>query len=898
MRQTGKGFSCKKSAVLGILNRCSIEWVPLPLFSQAPTRHFERDAVMSLTRKRARILAVLVLSTAWAISGRAQQITISGRFVDPQRMPVPGAEFTLGSERVVADSIGRFQLSVQPGEYPATIIAEGFCELRASVKVNENVEAGDLPLWHWDEIKHCEAPLSYKEVLKGLFPPNIPTFTATGTGNLETSKKRSASGSITRRADQRLHLNNEDMVNDPFPASQDYRNALALLPNVLFDQLGQFHLNGGTTKQADIRLDGFDIVDPQTNYLQARMSVDAVQGVETTVSGRTAGTGRGSAGDLNLTTARTPMSFRYLATDFIPSITTEQGIHVDRWTPRALLEVPLGAACVAHGWLEEAVDAFYHVNLVNGLPQGQNLATSWDMSSLTHAGYELGRHSLTGTFLYNRSHGHLEGLSITSPAESTTERLEHLFFSGLKDHIGFANGWLEIGIADHRADTRIDPQGSSSPFEFTPNGRSGDYFIRSRRSAQRQQTIVNGRLGRGHHFLESGIQIERPSFGQTTDRTGFRVVRADGTVVESVNFTGSTFRSNRNWESTAYVRGGWDSGGAVHLEGGLRADRDSYNGSALLGPQFGFALLPWAETTKIRANWGRYFDHADIDLLSFNQDQTAAASFYDAAGTVVRTFTGHYAVDQHKLRTPQSDTVSAGIERRLFGGLGTVSYVHRLATNQYVFVPSATGSTVTYELANGRRQTYDAVQVTADRTFSRGSAFIAYVRSRNHSNALVDYSIDSAIAGAQQGGPTAWDAPNRLFARGWVVPNKPKLMREKIFGDTTIGYFAEYRSGYPFTIANETQEIVGAPNSRRYPDYMSLDVSVEQRVRLFGRWWAARLMVVNLTDRLNPVSVVNDIDSPQFLQYGRGQKRSYSFRLRLLDSLKGKSCSPASAGSC
>ena len=42
-------------------------------------------------------------------------------------------------------------------------------------------------------------------------------------------------------------LKSQEILNMPYPASQDYRNALPLMPGAIQDNCGQLHFNGGDT---------------------------------------------------------------------------------------------------------------------------------------------------------------------------------------------------------------------------------------------------------------------------------------------------------------------------------------------------------------------------------------------------------------------------------------------------------------------------------------------------------------------------------------------------------------------------------------------------------------------------------------------------------------------------
>src|SRR5207302_600167 len=124
------------------------------------------------------------------------------------------------------------------------------------------------------------------------------------------------------------------------------------------------------------------------------------------------------------------------------------------------------------------------------------------------------------------------------------------------------------------------------------------------------------------------------------------------------------------------------------------------------------------------------------------------------------------------------------------------------------------------ELTNIREDRYDALQVTARRTF-KGSYFVlgSYTRSSARSNAVIDFSIDNPIFSPQGGGPLAWDAPNRFLSWG-LLPFVKRF---------DLAYSLDWRTGYPFSLVNENQELVGSPNSQRFPSYLSLNLHLERR---------------------------------------------------------------------
>ena len=148
-----------------------------------------------------------------------------------------------------------------------------------------------------------------------------------------------------------------------------------------------------------------------------------------------------------------------------------------------------------------------------------------------------------------------------------------------------------------------------------------------------------------------------------------------------------------------------------------------------------------------------------------------------------------------------------------------------------------------------------------------------YTRSRASSNEVLDPNLAQLILAPQQGGPLLWDAPNRFVSSGWTpVP----------FWGLLLSAFLEYRTGFPFSVVNELQQLAEPANRRRFPGYFSLNLGLEKRFKFRGHEWAVRLTSVNSTGHNNPDTVVNDKDAPNFLAMSGGQNRAFTVRLRLV----------------
>ena len=95
-----------------------------------------------------------------------------------------------------------------------------------------------------------------------------------------------------------------------------------------------------------------------------------------------------------------------------------------------------------------------------------------------------------------------------------------------------------------------------------------------------------------------------------------------------------------------------------------------------------------------------------------------------------------------------------------------------------------------------------------------------------------------------------------------------------------LSYLAEWRSGFPFPVVQETGEIVGPVDSHRYPDSFDLNLHLERRFEFHGQRFAIRVGVNNVTDSRNPAAVYNVIDSPRYLQFVGNEGRHIVVRFR------------------
>ena len=800
------------------------------------------------------------------------QVTIGGRVVDETGTAIQGARV----EFRPADGGTLVPVSSDPaGNFHATLPAEGEYAIRA------------------------ERQGFYLYQGRQSFDPGSSQLTVTLNHVQEFSEKVDVTASPPpidpQQASDHKELVNAEIQAIPFPASQDYRNALALMNGVVLDNAGRPHFNGGATNQTNYTLDGFNISDPVTGQLEARLNIDTIQSTDLESSRFSAESGRGAAGVLDLKTKMGDDHWRFGGTNFLPSVATDGGLHINKITPRFEFSGPIAKG---KAWFHNGLDVFYHDDTVYGLPRGQNRVRGTDVNDLSRFQVNLTQANiLTGGFLFNLADNNRTGLSILNPAETTLSHRQTLYMSNIRDQHYFSHGaLLEAAFADSRSQLRDLPQGSII-YQITPFGDRGNYFASRERHSYRQQWLANLYLPTLHflgtHELKFGVDFEREAFHQQSTRHDYEVLSADNSVERYVTFAGNPFESRKNFEWAQYVQDHWNLREGLSLEAGLRAEWNEIVRALEVAPRLAVAWTPhFLRDTKFSAGWGVYYDAISLSIVAPQQDQVSLSTFYLPGGIVQGPVQTSFEVFDKFLKVPYYQNATATVERKLpHQYYLKAGFTRRSGDRGFTFYPSVPVTPdsfyqgVTYILGNSRRERYDALDIALRHTFAgKYEWFAGYTRSSARSNAAVDYSLENPIFGPQGSGPAPWDAPNRLHTWGWApLPNRilPQALKF-ITRNTSVAYLVEYRTGFPFSVVNQQGFMVESPNSMRYPDYFNINLTLERRFAAIHYLWAWRFGFNNLTNNSNPNVVNNVMGTPQYLTYARGQVRAFNVRLRFL----------------
>ncbi len=676
-------------------------------------------------------------------------------------------------------------------------------------------------------------------------------------------------------------LNAREILNLPYPTTRDYRTLLPYLPRVHRDATGQIHINGSASYQIYYQLDGFNISHPTSGLLELRVSSDALRSIEVQSSRYSAEYGKASGGVLNLNTSMGDDRLRVSATDFVPSFQSQRGINLNAWTPRLSIFGPIKKQ---RAWFFTASDADLNLNILSELPEGADRNLAWRFNNLAKVQVNTSATNiLTTSFVSNHFNSPYAGLSRFTPQATSLQLEQDAYLANIRNQTYRASGLMfETGFAVSQFLADAIPQGTR-PYVLRPDSARGNFYRDSARESSRLQGIANLTLPplqkHGRHDFRLGVDVDRVTYNLTQTRQPIQVLRANDTLARQITFTNEPRFERDKLDLSGYVQDRWAIAPRALIEYGLRLDRDSIVQRLLFSPRLATSLLLTRDgTTKLVLGTGLFHDATNLAFITRGLEGRRTDFFYAADGrTLLRLpVETSFFVNEQNLRAPRFFNWSAELEHKLPAEIYLrVELTGRRGQNGVAFDRLAmldpTRNVMAYN--NDRRDRYDALSFTLRRAFKDEYAlFASYTRSSARTNTVIDLMLDTILFTQQSGGPMEWDAPHRVISWGWLP-----LVKKFDFA-----YALEWRSGYPFSLINQDQQLVGAPNTRRFPNFFALNLHVERRFPLLGLNWAARVGFNNITNRQNASEINNNVDSAQFLQLGGIQGRTLNARIRFL----------------
>jgi hypothetical protein len=706
-----------------------------------------------------------------------------------------------------------------------------------------------------------------------------------------------------------------DVVNMVYPDTHDYRNVLNFIPGVVEDQNGQPHVAGAQTYQTVTLLDGFNVTQPANGQLLVHVSTDAFRSIQVEPSREPAEEGKGSGGVLNLNTGIGDDHFRFFATDFIPSVQDKHGWRFDQFLPRFTFSGPLSKGKM---WFYNAFEGDYDNLVYTELPVNADNDDILRLGDLFKTQTNVTRRDiLTTSFLVNDLRDQYAYLSPQSPQLSDPKDLESAYVTSVKEqHYFHGEELLETGFAFDQYSLRLTPHGTA-PYFVNPGTATilgtagGSYYLSEQTHASRWQAIANLFLPphpwHGRHDLKVGLDLDRIDYDAQFARQTIsflrgidRLTSADECLTAPQDkyfpcarystFSAAPLHEQYTAEISAYAEDRWNIANRLLVAPGVRLDWDQIVRHPAVAPRLaGTYVLDNSGNAKLSAGIGIVYDATPIFLIARPYAGTRQDSFFTVdpnctATTGCVTTTGPvftaFNTNTSQLQVPRFMNWSFGLEKKLPRAIYLkVEFMEKRGKREFVYDARSSTTGGDFILQNTREDRYDALQITARHNFHENYTVMgSYTRSRARSNQALDFNVDNPILSRQQPGAYSWDAPNRFLSWGYIPFFKLPVVHE-----LELAYSMEARTGFPFSLLNDQQQLVSKAGAERFPEYFSLNLQMEKRFHLLGYYLAVRGGFDNITGRCDPFVVDNLIDPGHPLPtFSACLGRAFTSRIRLL----------------
>ncbi len=681
----------------------------------------------------------------------------------------------------------------------------------------------------------------------------------------------------------------QDKLQDLPLANEQFQDAIPLVPGVVRGPDGLLNVKGARSSQTGAIVNSSNVTDPATGEFAINLPLEAVQSVEVLTNPYAAEYGQFTGAVTSVQTRSGSDKFHADAQSMFPRFRRRGGhfLGVGAFTPRVTFSGPLMKdklkffQSFEYRFVRTPVENLPPLERDTGLESFDSLSQiDWDINDRNH---------LTTTFSLFPEKLRYVGLNTFNHQEVTPNFKQRGFLLAVNDRqIINSKAVLESSFSVKQFDADVFPSSGTAPMNLAPDQNSGNFFNQQYRRTKRYQALetfsFSPRNFAGSHFMKVGGGVNYLTFdGRNTSNT-VRILRADGTRSQELNYEGSGILNRNKTEVLAYFQDKWTLNQHLTLEYGVRYDHDNFARENNISPRLGFVFLPIADgRTVIRGGVGIFYDQINFNVATFTdlQDRVLTRFGLDGQQVIGVPERQRFALIEPKLRTPRSVNWNIELDREWLRNLFVrVAYQQRLATHEFVLNPiDAQNQGTILGLANSGNSRYRAFEVTGRYKFREHDEFVAsYTRSssRGDLNDLNSYfgNFENPIIQPNEHSRLNWDTPNRFIF--WGTFNLK-------YGITLAPVF-DFRTGFPSSFINEDRNFIGPRNSAgRYPNFASLDVQVVKAISLPGKFKNYRALlgfkVFNVTNHFNPRDFQNNIDSAGFGGFYNGVGRMYGTKI-------------------
>jgi hypothetical protein len=637
--------------------------------------------------------------------------------------------------------------------------------------------------------------------------------------------------------------------------------SLPLLPSVIRGRDGQLNIGGTRPHESSLWIDGFDVTDPVTGTTSLDLPDESVKGMAV-LRDPIAATFSGVLGSLaSIETVPGGGTFKAGIQGFIPRPRLSGlGLgRIEAFFPRAYASGSKGRI----RYFGSAEFNFERVPVPGVTSQSGSPNTgATGVTSFARVDIQASpAHTITLEGIFAPVHTSNPDLSPLRALAATQQIDARDIFGGVVDRLVLGSSdllTLRAGVLSHSSD--FTPSGTGAAL-LTPQGWSQNWFSAANASGTRRSLSLTWDRANisalGMHALSVSTDLRQRSMTGSVTHQPIEIENSAGQLVRSIEFGPSGGLRAEETLGGVGLRDLWDVNARLQLDLGLRLD---WRGSQDLtpSPRLGVRYrLDAAGRTTIKGSAGVFVGRVPLGALAFGQFATRTDTTFDpATGAVIHSTPLSPVLTL--LALPRATGLALELEQQVRPGLDVQLGVRQRLGSflPTVQVPAAGGEV---PLTSTGTSTYREVQLSMHQTWREDrQVFISYVRAVSRGNVndfgTLFVNLDAALLEPAGVALTQTDVTHRL--RGWGTFGLPRAV--------VVSPSIEWRTGFPYSVQDVYRNYVGEPNSARFPDYLSVDVTAYKTFDLFARKLDLGLQFFNVTAHFNPRDVINELDSRQF----------------------------------
>ena len=671
-----------------------------------------------------------------------------------------------------------------------------------------------------------------------------------------------------------------DTLKSAVRLSQDFQEALPLLPGVVRGLNGEIRIKGGRTNQSSTLVDTASVADPYTGQTALKLPTVAVQSVQVLSNPFSAEYGKFASGVVDVNTRGGTDEWKYLFADPIPRFRwIDYHTHgVESASPHFVFSGPIKRGKL---YIFQSLAYGYDVLRVPSLPNPNNVRIQESIDTYTKLDWDATpNHRFTAVFITDPQNTKFANINTFNPEPVTTDYHQRGFFVAATHRWILQNGgFVQSVFAVKRLDFHFFPA-TTTAGEMTlfPEQNSGTFFESQRRRTRlfqwSQALHLRPLQSSGRHLITTGYSYARSTFDGVISNTFVNVLREDSTLSSTIAFAPAAPSSAVKNELSFFVQDNWQVQPRFTFDLGVRLDSDSLSAeSANISPRAGFVFAPTHDNrTAIRGGFGVFYDKIPLNIPIFPllPAQTITHFAADGATIIQGPLTYAHVIDTHdgQLRLPYSLGWNLQFDRELRPGLLIrFGYESREVFREFYvdpFTPTASGEAAELRLFNNGRQSYrEFLWMLRWKPTERTSLYASYVLSKARGE-INDYNqffgnFPYPLIRPNEFGRLSSDAPNRLLAWGIIgLPHKLQAVP-----------VVDIHTGFPFSKFDANWNYVGPANEAgRFPVFVGVDMKVQYPFNFKYRGhhfeFVAGLHVIDAINHFQPRDVQQNIASPNF----------------------------------